>query len=268
MTTIPIKKGNWYSHIDHGKVVITSVTSRVNSMTGKRMNLVLFMDDKKEVHTVSKYEFGKKSTPLDPPAAPKEEIKPEEKAPEATDSGQPVTQKAPAEIPEENIQQPTKDGQPVDQKQAAKKPEEKRIPTKESGGTVPWYEEETCYVTTILVHKFGLEDNCKYLATMRSFRDDVLSKSASGRALIDVYEEIGPKCAEFYAVKAKEECLGIMELLKQTAYYIEKGNYELAMQLYFVILCNSNPDLLTTNPMLIVDKVRIWIDEYSEITTN
>ena len=49
-----------------------------------------------------------------------------------------------------------------------------------------------CYFTTACTQYFGLPDNCQQLMTLRYFRDNVLSKTKSGRELITFYYQVAP----------------------------------------------------------------------------
>ena len=56
---------------------------------------------------------------------------------------------------------------------------------------------EGCYLTTMLCHILGMNDNNAYLETMRSFRKDVLQNDEKYKYLLVEYDIIGPKIAKY-----------------------------------------------------------------------
>lgn len=228
---IQIKRGNEYVHTEHGKVTVTSVTSRIDPVSKKRKNIVIFNDKDGKTHTVTKYDFSKNCT-------------------SETES---VTEQ-PLEKTEEQVN-PTEKKQEKAPEEAKAKPQKK---DEQKNDPVPWYEEKTCFVTTVIVNKFGLPDDCYYLEKMRQFRDGILNQTASGRELIEIYEEVGPTCAKIYADFSNDQCEVVFEILKDAVFLIEKKRYVSAMMLYAQILAGADLSILNQK---IIKTLAAWVKE-------
>lgn len=63
---------------------------------------------------------------------------------------------------------------------------------KKRGSKTSW---SICYITTIVCHILGLEDNCPELELLRSLRNDVLQKDEKYQSILYEYDVIGPQIA-------------------------------------------------------------------------
>lgn len=48
-------------------------------------------------------------------------------------------------------------------------------------------------MTTLVVNTLGYDDNCDFLKTLRSFRDNVMRKNPKYQDLLMEYDSLGPK---------------------------------------------------------------------------
>ena len=90
-----------------------------------------------------------------------------------------------------------------------------------------------CYITTILCHRLGKEDNCEELETLRKFRKNILQQEEQYQDILFEYDTVGPKIAK----KLEQEDMLIVRGLYLT--YIEpvvelikKNNQEEAINRY------------------------------------
>lgn len=66
---------------------------------------------------------------------------------------------------------------------------------------------EGCYLTTMLCHILGMNDNNIYLETMRSFRKNILQNDEKYKSILVEYDIIGPKIAQYLMLDPLKEKL-------------------------------------------------------------
>lgn len=71
-----------------------------------------------------------------------------------------------------------------------------------------------CYLTTLVVNTLGYDDNCDFLKTLRSFRDNVMRKNPKYQDLLMEYDSLGPKLVKCIEAEADEQKLFLAELMK------------------------------------------------------
>ena len=93
----------------------------------------------------------------------------------------------------------------------------------------------SCYLTSACVYAKGLPDDCYELETLRSYRDNWLSKQEEGSVLIKKYYEIAPKIVSI--INEQEDRKNIYDLIydrmvKPCVDLIEREKYIEAKELY------------------------------------
>ncbi len=92
-----------------------------------------------------------------------------------------------------------------------------------------------CFITTAVCENSGKADNCYELTAFRRFRDEELSKTAEGRALIEEYYRVAPaivSCMK-YCDDADLRCREVEEkYLTPCLHHIERGEHEACRDLY------------------------------------
>lgn len=90
-----------------------------------------------------------------------------------------------------------------------------------------------CYITTILCHRLGLNDNCGELETLRNFRKKVLQKDDHYKELLFEYDAVGPVISK----KLEKEDMIIvrglyLSYIKPAVSLLKEGNQEEAVERY------------------------------------
>ena len=92
-----------------------------------------------------------------------------------------------------------------------------------------------CFITTAVCENSGKADNCYELTAFRRFRDEELSKTADGRALIEEYYRVAPaivSCMK-YCDDVDLRCREVEEkYLTPCLCHIERGENEACRDLY------------------------------------
>lgn len=92
-----------------------------------------------------------------------------------------------------------------------------------------------CFITTAVCENSGKADNCYELTAFRRFRDEELSKTADGRALIEEYYRVAPaivSCMK-YCDNIDLRCREVEEkYLTACLRHIERGENEACRDLY------------------------------------
>ena len=90
-----------------------------------------------------------------------------------------------------------------------------------------------CYITTILCHRLGLEDNCKELETLWRFRKNVLQKEVQYKDILFEYDTVGPMISKKLE---QEEMLVVRGLhlayIEPVVTFIQEGREEEAIVRY------------------------------------
>lgn len=90
-----------------------------------------------------------------------------------------------------------------------------------------------CYITTILCHRLGLDDDCDQLQTLRKFRKNVLQKNDQYKDILFEYDTVGPLIAKGLE---KEDMLIIRGLqlsyIEPVVNFIKEGANEKAIERY------------------------------------
>ncbi|MBE5742462.1 MAG: hypothetical protein E7360_03970 [Clostridiales bacterium] len=91
-----------------------------------------------------------------------------------------------------------------------------------------------CYLTSACVEYMGKDDDCEELTVLRQFRDDVLSKTEEGKALVKRYYEVAPNIvAKIEISNDKEKYYGyIYEKVKKCIVFLKENKHEDALNLY------------------------------------
>lgn len=97
------------------------------------------------------------------------------------------------------------------------------------------YTHAGCYITTIVCHILGYEDDCELLETLRNFRENTLRGNLQYLNILLQYDIIGPKIST--AIKEIPEsygfCLNLMNnFLLPCAHAIKKEQTEEAVMIY------------------------------------
>lgn len=97
------------------------------------------------------------------------------------------------------------------------------------------YEAVGCYITTVVVNILGESDTIELLMTLRKFRKEVLQVDPKYRDILFKYDALGPVLARAI-VASKDRVSLAMDIyniyLKGCKRYIEKGEYDKAVELY------------------------------------
>jgi len=91
-----------------------------------------------------------------------------------------------------------------------------------------------CYLTSACVEYMGKPDDCEELTVLRKFRDEVLSKTKEGKALIKKYYEVAPSIVDKIEMsnnKAKYYDY-IYKKVKQCMNFLNENNHKDALLLY------------------------------------
>ncbi|NJK93323.1 MAG: hypothetical protein HC904_16845 [Blastochloris sp.] len=97
-----------------------------------------------------------------------------------------------------------------------------------------------CFLTTACVVHAGLDDNCEELMVLRSFRDNVLLKTSTGRRLVEEYYRIAPPIVEEIERSGRStEILmamwpriqNVVMLLKEARYHSALAQYQTMVEL-------------------------------------
>lgn len=93
----------------------------------------------------------------------------------------------------------------------------------------------SCYLTSACVYAKGLPDDCYELETLRSYRDNWLSKQEEGSVLIKKYYEIAPRIVSI--INEQKDRKNIYDLIydrmvKPCVDLIKRGKYIEAKELY------------------------------------
>lgn len=99
------------------------------------------------------------------------------------------------------------------------------VPGRESSGG--------CFLTTACVEYAGLQDDCRYLQTMRKFRDDYIKVIPGGDELLNEYQKLAPKIVEHInnSQESNEVLDDLLASINKTVELIELGNNEEALNL-------------------------------------
>ena len=93
-----------------------------------------------------------------------------------------------------------------------------------------------CFITTIVVECLGYDDYCKYLETLRGFRDDVMKKDPVQYGLIlDEYDKVGPVIAAAISNDPQRVNLAkelLEKYIKPVCLFVDKGKQKAAVDLY------------------------------------
>jgi len=92
-----------------------------------------------------------------------------------------------------------------------------------------------CYLTSACVEAKGLADDCVQLQTLRSFRDDYLSKTEEGKQEIKEYYLTAPKIVK--SIQSRDDSMIVFEtifneLVEPCVGFINDKKYEQAHKLY------------------------------------
>lgn len=91
----------------------------------------------------------------------------------------------------------------------------------------------SCYLTTIICNRLGLDDHCEELETLRDFRKSVLQKDETFKNLLYKYDVVGPIISQ----KLEKEDMMIvrglyLSYIEPAVSFIKKGNQEEAIARY------------------------------------
>jgi hypothetical protein len=86
-----------------------------------------------------------------------------------------------------------------------------------------------CFLTTAACIFKGLPDNCEELVILRQFRDEYLSNSVSGQALVLEYYQTAPQISQ---MMTEQDMLYIFSMIQQCVALIKENNNEAALSLY------------------------------------
>lgn len=86
-----------------------------------------------------------------------------------------------------------------------------------------------CFLTTAACIFKGLPDDCEELTILRQFRDEYLSSSVSGRALISEYYETAPTISQ---MMTEQDMESTFLMIQQCVTLIKANNNEAALSLY------------------------------------
>ncbi len=91
-----------------------------------------------------------------------------------------------------------------------------------------------CFLTSACVGYLGLPDDCAELTTLRRFRDDVLTTTSEGKALVEEYYRIAPTLVDKIdaSVQKDEIYKNIYKQITACIDAIDNNKYDLAVQLY------------------------------------
>lgn len=91
-----------------------------------------------------------------------------------------------------------------------------------------------CYITTIVCHTLGYDDNCELLNILRDFRENYLKKHQEYLELLLEYDTVGPIISQNIALENNYAfCLIMLNgYLIPCANYIKNGNFENAITIY------------------------------------
>lgn len=118
-----------------------------------------------------------------------------------------------------------------------------------------------CYLTTIMCHLLGYEDNNYYLNTLRRFRDNVMQTNPSYLPLLLTYDYVGPVISEklandpdgkqiantFFNNYISQAVMAIDENKNQTAINIYKAMTEALAEKYQVTIPVMSVDTKNIN---------------------
>ena len=74
-------------------------------------------------------------------------------------------------------------------------------------------------MTTLVVNTLGYDDNCDFLKTLRSFRDNVMRKNPKYQDLLMEYDSLGPKLVKCIEAEADEQKLFFGRTDEKQIYY-------------------------------------------------
>jgi len=93
-----------------------------------------------------------------------------------------------------------------------------------------------CYITTALVRRLGLPDDCHHLKVLRRFRDTYLLGSGDPQKLADVkrYYEIAPTVVEWVHSRRNADAIweDLAETIAACVAAIDRQDFETAYRLY------------------------------------
>lgn len=98
-----------------------------------------------------------------------------------------------------------------------------------------------CYITTAVCQILGYDDNCDYLNTLRSLRDNYMKKEVDCFTMLEEYKLVGPEIVKnLIKDNNKEEKAHelLTEYIIPAVINIKKGAYEKAI-LTYTIMTNS-----------------------------
>lgn len=96
--------------------------------------------------------------------------------------------------------------------------------TSDSGG------KKGCFLTTAACQFQGLPDDCHELQVLRAFRDDVLSTTPAGRAMVEEYYQIAPRLVPL--LNEKLVASHIWRQIEVTVLQVEANENEEAIETY------------------------------------
>jgi hypothetical protein len=91
-----------------------------------------------------------------------------------------------------------------------------------------------CFITTAICDILGYSDNCYYMETLRSFRENYL-RTSEYRYLLKIYDDIGPKIVESMQNDSRKFDVAatlLTSFIIPACNYIEKNEYPLAIAKY------------------------------------
>ncbi len=94
-------------------------------------------------------------------------------------------------------------------------------------------ESSSCYITTMVCEKLGMDDHSEVLETLRSFRNDVLQKDQKYQGILFEYDSVGPKISKCLKREDKSFIKKIYDGFLYPIVLLIKGKkYEEAIQKY------------------------------------
>ena len=95
---------------------------------------------------------------------------------------------------------------------------------------------EGCFITTACVQHMGKKDNAPELKTLRSFRDNFITKMPNGQNIISLYYEKSPKIVESISKLDKHEqtqiYIQVYQKITKACTLIDEKKYQEAFALY------------------------------------
>lgn len=92
-----------------------------------------------------------------------------------------------------------------------------------------------CFITTVIVDCLGYDDYCKYLETLRNFRDQTMKKDAQYISIFSEYDDVGPIIAEYISKDPQKKVLAkklLEDYIKPVCNFVNSDHHEAAVSLY------------------------------------